>query len=112
MLCPESTGSSVLSPDPGILASFHSDEASILGIHPDPAAARDPGIAVSLQEHPRLLALLNSEPFRAELRARPVEALARQGIHLDPRAVPTRVTLPEIKQECVVRPPLWGALLV
>ena len=112
MLCPQSTGSTVLSPDPGVLVSLRSDRARPHGIQADAVEAPDQGTRVSLQEHPRLLSLLNTEPFRAELKAHPVATLARHGIHLDPADVPDQVTLPELRRECVATFPRWSALLV
>lgn len=57
-----------------------------------PVSLREPSAwrqaTVSLQEHPEFLRLLADKRFRQELKAKPVEVLARFGVRLASREVP------------------------
>lgn len=65
--------------------------------------------AISLQEHPELIRLLNDERFRLELRAKPVEVLARYGVHLSASDVPQSLDLPSLPPPKALM--AWEALL-
>lgn len=62
---------------------------------------------ISLQEHPEFLNLLGDERFRQELKADPVEVLARFGIQLSSSEVPQSVELPRLQQQRFI---VWAGL--
>ena len=80
---------------PGLLLQSHGVRpVSLEPRHTAVSVRKRQAPAISLQEHPEFLRLLNDERFRQELKAKPAEVLARFGVHLASREVPSSVDLP------------------